>query len=190
MAVPRWMKATALAGALVFGVAACGDDGDAEEATPAAESGSDTTMKEATPETVVDIAAGNEDFSTLVTAVQAAGLPATLSSEGPFTVFAPVNDAFEALPAGTVDTLLMPENKDQLTAVLTYHVIPSKALSSDLKDGMKVTTVQGQDLTIGVSGDDVTVTDANGGKASVLQADVEAENGVVHVIDKVLVPAG
>lgn len=197
MAVPRWMKATAMAGALVLGVAACGDDDDVEapaaaEATgsESTESDDDTTMDEEMPATVVDIAAGNDDFSTLVAAVEAADLVETLQGDGPFTVFAPTNAAFEALPAGTVDTLLKPENKDQLAAVLTYHVVPSKAMSTDLSDGMTVKTVQGEELTVGISGGTVTITDANGGEATVAQADIEAENGVVHVIDKVLLPAG
>ena len=106
---------------------------------------------------IVDIAAGNEAFSTLVAAVQAADLVETLKGEGPFTVFAPTNDAFAALPEGTVETLLMPENKDQLTAILTYHVVPGKVMSGDLSDGMMATTVQGTDVTIGTEGG-VTVT--------------------------------
>ena len=104
-------------------------------------------------------------------------------------VFAPVNDAFAALPAGTLDTLLLPENEDQLTAVLTYHVVPQQAMSDDLTDGMTITTVQGQPLTVGVSDTGVTLTDTNGNAVSVVQADIEAGNGVVHVIDGVLLPA-
>jgi len=135
------------------------------------------------------VAASDGNFSTLVTAVDAAGLAGTLSSDGPFTVFAPVNDAFAALPTGTVDTLLAPENKAQLTSVLSYHVVPSKVLSSDLSDGMTVKTVQGQSLTVGVQGDAITLTDASGNTASVVKPDVEAGNGVVHVIDHVLLPS-
>lgn len=206
MAVPRWIMATAVAGTLTLTAAACGDDGDApQEETSAAveaapettttteaemESESDAGAGAQTPSTVVEIAAGNEDFSTLVEAVEAAGLAETLSGEGPFTVFAPVNDAFAALPDGTLDTLLMPENRDQLTSVLTYHVVPAEAMASDLSDGMTVTTVQGEDLEVGVNGSDVTLTDASGNTVSVVQADVEADNGVVHVIDGVLLPAG
>jgi uncharacterized surface protein with fasciclin (FAS1) repeats len=131
---------------------------------------------------IVDIAADNESFSTLVAAVQAAGLVDTLKGEGPFTVFAPTNEAFAALPAGTVEDLLKPENKDQLTAILTYHVVPGKVMSGDLTDGMTATTVQGTDVTIGTT-DGVTVDGAK-----VVQADVEASNGVIHVIDSVIVP--
>jgi len=131
---------------------------------------------------IVDIAAGNDSFSTLVAAVQAADLVDTLKGEGPFTVFAPVNAAFAALPEGTVENLLKPENKDQLAAILTYHVVPGKVMSGDLSDGMTATTVQGTDVTIGTEGG-VTVNGAN-----VVQADVEASNGVIHVIDAVILP--
>jgi uncharacterized surface protein with fasciclin (FAS1) repeats len=203
MKIPRWMAGMALAGTLALVGAACGDDDDSAgkaAATTEAGAGEDTTsgMSDAgegaasdteQPDTVVDVAAGDDSFSTLVTAVDAAGLTGTLSGDGPFTVFAPVNDAFAALPAGTVDTLLAPENQAQLTSVLTYHVVPSKVLSGDLSDGMTVTTVQGQPLTISVQGDAVTLTDASGNTAAVVQADVEAGNGVVHVIDHVLLPS-
>jgi uncharacterized surface protein with fasciclin (FAS1) repeats len=131
---------------------------------------------------IVDIAAGNESFSTLVAAVQAADLVDTLKGDGPFTVFAPTNDAFAALPAGTVEDLLKPENKDKLTAILTYHVVPGKVMSGDLSDGMTATTVQGNDVTIGTT-DGVTVDGAK-----VVQADIEASNGVIHVIDTVILP--
>lgn len=132
--------------------------------------------------TIVDIAAGDENFSTLVAAVQAAGLVDTLKGDGPFTVFAPTNDAFAALPAGTVENLLKPENKDQLTAILTYHVVPGKVMSGDLSNGMTATTVQGSDVTIMTEGG-VTVQGAN-----VTTADIEASNGVIHVIDAVILP--
>ncbi|MGR3699960.1 MAG: fasciclin domain-containing protein, partial [Roseovarius sp.] len=131
---------------------------------------------------IVDIAAGNESFSTLVAAVQAADLVDTLKGEGPFTVFAPTDEAFAALPTGTVEDLLKPENKDKLTAVLTYHVVPGKVMSGDLSDGMTATTVQGSDVTIGTT-DGVSVDGAK-----VVQADIEASNGVIHVIDSVILP--
>ncbi len=131
---------------------------------------------------IVDIAAGDENFSTLVAAVQAAGLVDTLKGEGPFTVFAPTNEAFAALPAGTVENLLKPENKDQLIAILTYHVVPGKVMSGDLSNGMTATTVQGADVTIMTEGG-VTVQGAN-----VTAADIEASNGVIHVIDAVILP--
>jgi len=132
---------------------------------------------------IVDIAASNDDFSTLVAAVSAAGLVDTLKSEGPFTVFAPTNAAFAALPEGTVESLLEPANKDQLVKVLTYHVVPG-AVTSDQLAGQRlnVETVQGQ--TVHVDGrDGVHVNDAR-----VTAADIMASNGVIHVIDKVLLP--
>jgi uncharacterized surface protein with fasciclin (FAS1) repeats len=131
---------------------------------------------------IVDIAASNDSFSTLVAAVTEAGLVDTLKGDGPFTVFAPTNEAFAALPEGTVENLLKPENKDQLTAVLTYHVVPGKVMSGDLSDGMTARTVQGGEVTIGTAGG-VTVDGAN-----VVQADIEASNGVIHVIDAVILP--
>ncbi|MGC9419773.1 MAG: fasciclin domain-containing protein [Rhodovulum sp.] len=131
---------------------------------------------------IVTIAAEGEQFTTLVAAVTAAGLVDTLKGEGPFTVFAPTDDAFAALPEGTVETLLMPENKDKLTAILTYHVVPGKVMSGDLSDGMTATTVEGSDVTIGTEGG-VTVQGAN-----VTAADIEASNGVIHVIDQVILP--
>jgi uncharacterized surface protein with fasciclin (FAS1) repeats len=192
MKISRWMAVTALAGTLALVGAACGDDdGSAGKAPATTEAGAGEGQASASeqPDTVVDVAASDGNFSTLVTAVDAAGLAGTLSGDGPFTVFAPVNDAFAALPAGTVDKLLAPENKAQLTSVLTYHVVPSKVLSSDLSDGMTVKTVQGQSLTVGVQGDAITLTDASGNTASVVKPDVEAGNGVVHVIDHVLLPS-
>ncbi|MEM7597979.1 MAG: fasciclin domain-containing protein [Pseudomonadota bacterium] len=131
---------------------------------------------------IVDTAVSAGSFGTLVAAVQAAGLVDTLKGEGPFTVFAPTDEAFAALPKGTVDSLLQPENKDQLVAILTYHVVPGKVMSTDLSDGMTATTVQGSDVTIGTTGG-VTVNGAN-----VVAADVEASNGVIHVIDAVILP--
>lgn len=131
---------------------------------------------------IVDTAVAAGDFTTLVAAVQAAGLVDTLKSEGPFTVFAPTDAAFAALPAGTVEDLLKPENKDQLVAVLTYHVVAGKVMSTDLSDGMTAATVQGGDITIGTTGG-VTVNGAN-----VTAADIEASNGVIHVIDAVILP--
>jgi uncharacterized surface protein with fasciclin (FAS1) repeats len=132
---------------------------------------------------IVDTAVGAGSFTTLVAAVEAAGLVETLKGEGPFTVFAPTDDAFAALPAGTVEELLKPENKDQLTAILTYHVVPGKVMSGDLSNGMTAATVQGGEVTIMTEGG-VKVNDAN-----VTTADIEASNGVIHVIDKVIMPA-
>ena len=138
--------------------------------------------------TIVDVAAGNEDFSTLVAAVKAASLAETLSGDGPFTVFAPTNAAFDALPAGTLDELLKPENKDQLTAILTYHVVAGKVMAADLSDGQEVDTVQGGKLTVGIEGDKVTLTDENGATVNVTDTDIDAGNGVIHVIDGVVTP--
>ena len=132
---------------------------------------------------IVDTAVSAEQFSTLVAAVQAADLVETLKGDGPFTVFAPTDAAFAALPEGTVENLLKPENKDQLIAVLTYHVVPGKVMSTDLSDDMTAATVQGGEIMIDLD-NGVMINDA-----SVVQADIEAGNGVIHVIDKVILPA-
>lgn len=157
------LKATIAAGALAA-IAAC---------TPA-DMGDD----------IVDVAASNGSFNTLVAAVQAAGLEDTLRSEGPFTVFAPTDDAFAALPAGTVESLLLPENKDKLVSILTYHVlsgaVPAEAV---LGKRQNVATVNGATVHVDGRGGAVKVNDAN-----VVAADVMATNGVIHVIDKVLLP--
>lgn len=137
---------------------------------------------------IVDNAAGSADHTTLVAAVKAASLVETLKSAGPFTVFAPTNAAFAALPAGTVDNLLKPENKATLAKILTYHVVAGAFKSTDLKDGQKVKTVQGEELTIGYKDGNWTVTDAKGGKANITIADVISSNGVTYVIDAVLMP--
>ncbi len=133
---------------------------------------------------IVDTAVAAGSFKTLVAAVQAAGLVETLKGPGPFTVFAPTDTAFAALPAGTVETLLKPENKQKLVAILTYHVVPGKVLSADIA-GKKLSpkTVNGEALDIDATGSSVKVNDA-----TVIKADVLADNGVIHVIDKVLLP--
>jgi uncharacterized surface protein with fasciclin (FAS1) repeats len=133
---------------------------------------------------IVETAVSNGSFNTLVAAVKAAGLVETLSGTGPFTVFAPVDAAFAALPAGTVDTLVMPENKAKLTGILTYHVVAGKVMSTDLTDGMTAKTVNGQTITIHLKDGKVMVNDAE-----VIIADVATDNGVVHAINKVLMPA-
>lgn len=150
----------------------------------------------AAPKTnIVEAAVATPDLSTLVTAVKAADLVDTLASPGPFTVFAPTNAAFGKLPAGTVETLVKPENKGTLTTVLTYHVVAgtfdSKAIAAAIKSGngkATLTTVQGQKLTASMYGDKLIVTDAKGGKSTVALADLRQKNGVVHVIDSVLMP--
>ena len=133
--------------------------------------------------TIVDIASSTDGFGTLVTAVSAAGLVDTLNGEGPFTVFAPTDEAFAALPAGVLDALLLPENKDVLTQILTYHVVPGTVMAADITDG-DVATVEGQTVALSTA-DGVTV---NGAK--VVQADIVADNGVIHVIDAVILPPG
>jgi uncharacterized surface protein with fasciclin (FAS1) repeats len=134
---------------------------------------------------IVDTAVSAGQFNTLVAAVKAAGLVDTLKSPGPFTVFAPTDEAFAKLPRGTVENLLKPENKEKLTAILTYHVVPGKVLAADVVklDGQSVKTVQGGVVPIAVSGGQVTL-----GSAHVIKADIEASNGVIHVIDTVLLP--
>ena len=135
------------------------------------------------PRDIVDTAVAAGQFGTLVQAVQAAGLVETLKGEGPFTVFAPTDEAFGRLPAGTLEDLLKPENKEQLTAILTYHVVPSKAMAADVVDMTSVTTVNGKDLAIKVEDGTVMVDGAK-----VVQADIECSNGVIHVIDAVVLP--
>ena len=153
-------------------------------ASALAVAGCDTMMTESSsgPD-IVDVAQSAGTFNTLVAAVSAAGLVETLQSEGPFTVFAPTDDAFAALPAGTVETLLLPENKDQLVSILTYHVLPGKVMAAD---------IAGQRLSPAtVNGQPVHVDGRNGVKvenATVIQADIPASNGVIHVIDQVLLP--
>jgi uncharacterized surface protein with fasciclin (FAS1) repeats len=133
--------------------------------------------------TVVEIAAGNKDFSTLVAAVKAAGLAETLSGKGPFTVFAPTNAAFEKLPKGTVESLLKPENKKKLVAILTYHVVAGKVMAADVVKLDKAKTVQGQEVKIVAGKDGVKVDNA-----SVVKTDIVGSNGVIHVIDTVILP--
>ena len=144
---------------------------------------------------IVENAVNSKDHTTLVAAVKAAGLVETLSGTGPFTVFAPTNAAFDALPAGTVETLVKPENKEKLTTILTYHVVAgkmdAKQLMKMIKEGNgKATakTVQGEELTFMQKGKEIWVADAKGNKAKVSTADVYQSNGVIHVIDKVLMP--
>ena len=137
---------------------------------------------------IIENALNSKDHTTLVAAVKAAGLVETLSSKGPFTVFAPTNEAFEKLPAGTVDTLVKPENKATLTKILTYHVVAGKLSAADLTDGKMLKTVEGEELTVKTSGGKVTLIDAKGNSSTVTIADVNQSNGVIHVIDAVLMP--
>ena len=144
---------------------------------------------------IIENAVNSEDHTTLVAAVKAAGLVETLSGKGPFTVFAPTNEAFAKLPKGTVETLLKPENKKMLTEILTYHVVPGKISAKELwmwtkkNDGKYMAkTVQGEELTFWTKGDVMYVTDAKGNNAQITIADVNQSNGVIHVIDAVLMP--
>jgi uncharacterized surface protein with fasciclin (FAS1) repeats len=132
--------------------------------------------------TVVDIAAGNSSFTTLVQALQAAELTETLSGKGPFTVFAPTNEAFAALPKGTLEKLLQPENQKTLQKILTYHVVSGNVLSQDLRSG-DVATVEGSSVVVKVGDSKINVNNAN-----VVSADIKASNGVIHVIDRVILP--
>lgn len=175
---------------------ACGETADdtmVENETVVDES----SMMEEEAGTIVSVAQGNEDFSTLVTAVQAGGLVETLNGDGPFTVFAPTNDAFAKLPEGTLETLTAAENQSQLAGILTYHVVAGETMSGDLvtlleeagEEGVELTTVSGGTLTANLVDGNVVLTDANGGTATVVTTDVDASNGVIHVIDTVLMPA-
>jgi uncharacterized surface protein with fasciclin (FAS1) repeats len=148
-----------------------------------------------TQKNIIQNAVNSDDHTTLVAAVKAAGLVDTLSGPGPFTVFAPTNEAFAKLPAGTVDTLLKPENKDQLTKVLTYHVVAGKVTSNELKKMIKeghgtaeLTTVEGEKLEAMTMGGKIVLKDAKGGTATVTIPNVMQSNGVIHVIDAVLLP--
>ncbi|WP_265528287.1 fasciclin domain-containing protein [Sphingomicrobium marinum] len=192
------MKKTiiALMASSSLALGACGDTGDdtmVENETAVEE----TSMMEEEAGTIVSVAQGNEDFSTLVTAVQAGGLVETLSGEGPFTVFAPTNDAFAKLPEGTLETLTAAENQAQLAGILTYHVVAGETMSGDLitlleeagEEGVELTTVSGGTLTANLVDGNLVLTDANGGTATVVTTDVDASNGVIHVIDTVLMPA-
>jgi len=166
------LVAAALAAALTM--SACSSDSD---------TASDSMTEETTVGTIVDVAVAAGNFSTLVAAVTAADLVETLSGEGPFTVFAPTDDAFAALPAGVLDALLLPENKAVLAQILTYHVVSGKVMAADVTDS-DVATVEGQTVKLSTMGG-VTVNGAN-----VIAADVAASNGVIHAIDAVILPPG
>jgi uncharacterized surface protein with fasciclin (FAS1) repeats len=197
------VRLLALLGVLSLVAVACGDDGDDDAAdTPTTEATDEETTttesmddeeemdeEEMAEDDIVDTAIAAGDFTTLVAAVQAAGLEETLRGDGPFTVFAPTDDAFAALPAGTVDTLLADPTGD-LADILTYHVVEGEVLAADVvgMDGQEVTTVNGGTFTVGVDGDAVTLTDAQGNTVNVVTTDIVTSNGVIHVIDAVLMP--
>lgn len=165
-----------------------------EEATEVVTAVEEAVVEEVTPN-IVGVAAGNDNFTTLVAAVQAAGLVETLSSAGPFTVFAPTNDAFAKLPEGTVEGLLKPESKDALTGILTYHVVAGKFEAAAVIEAINanngkftVETVQGGSIDLSLKDGNVILTDAKGGMSTVVIADVAASNGVIHAIDAVVMP--
>jgi uncharacterized surface protein with fasciclin (FAS1) repeats len=178
----------------MFAVTACG--------TPKTEEAEEVTTEEVVEEVavvetpnIIGVASANENFSTLVAAVTAAGLVETLSGDGPFTVFAPTNDAFAALPEGTVDNLLKPENLATLSGILTYHVVSGKFEAAAVVEAIntnggsfEIATVQGGILVASLDGDNVIITDENGNAATVVIADVAASNGVIHAINSVVMP--
>ena len=160
-------------------LAGCSKDAQQTTTTAAKQS---ATNQVADPN-IVTVAATSGDFNTLVAAVKAAGLVETLQGDGPFTVFAPTDEAFAKLPAGTVDSLLLPENKEKLVAILTYHVVPGEVLAADVVKLSSANTVEGQPVSISVDAGAVRINDAN-----VIATDVMASNGVIHAIDSVLIP--
>lgn len=191
----RTLFFSTIATVFLFGLVACSGGGGTESASEDMSTGSESataTAEETASETaepatdtpdIVALASSQDNLTTLVTAVQEAGLVETLQGDGPFTVFAPTDDAFAALPEGTLENLLKPENKQQLVDILTYHVVSGEVMSTDLSDGMTPETVEGSQVEISIDGESVMV---NG--ASVVAANVDASNGVVHVIDQVILP--
>jgi uncharacterized surface protein with fasciclin (FAS1) repeats len=194
------MKTTyAIAAAAALMLAACNssaeDDATTSTGAMAESPAADAAMTPEASGTIVEVAQGNANFSTLVAAVTAAGLGETLSGEGPFTVFAPTNDAFAKIPAATLEGLLTPEQRDALTGILTYHVVAGRVDAATLLQQIEagggsatLTTVQGGTLTARAADGGVTLTDANGGTSTVVMTDVAASNGVIHAIDTVVMP--
>jgi uncharacterized surface protein with fasciclin (FAS1) repeats len=175
-------------GTVLILLVACG--GDTEGSTPAQDTKTEPTSpmpEEEAGMTITEIVAEESEFSTLLSAVQAAELGETLSSEGPFTVFAPTDDAFAALPKSTLNSLLKRKNQEQLAGILTYDVLPAEVKSADVAAG-EVATANGEPFTIAVDGGTVTITDGADNEATVTATDIEASNGVIHVIDSVLLP--
>lgn len=194
------MKTIKTLGITAFSIllfSACGEKKkqQAEEVMEEATEEVQAVIEEETTPNIVGVASGNEAFSTLVTAVSTAGLVETLSGEGPFTVFAPTNDAFGKLPEGTVESLLQPESKDALAAILTYHVVSGNFEAAAVIEAITgnngtftVTTVQGGTIDLSLNDGNVILTDAKGGTATVVIPDVAASNGVIHAIDTVVMP--
>lgn len=179
----KFLSFAAIAGFSIMALTACNSGETKTSETTTVDTVKETVAPPAAPKDVVDVAIGSADHTTLVAAVTAAGLVETLKGAGPFTIFAPTNAAFAALPAGTVDGLLKPESKDALTKILTYHVVAGAVKAADLKDGQKVKTLQGEELTVSIKDGKVMINGAN-----VTAADLTGSNGVVHVIDAVLMP--
>ena len=194
----KFLTVTALASVLALPVAAYAQGGAATGAAQEKKmmksemSGEKTVMVGGAAmfpsKNIIENAVNSKDHTTLVAAVKAAGLVETLQGKGPFTVFAPTNAAFGKLPTGTVDTLVKPESKATLTKILTYHVVPGNLKASDLTDGKKLKTVEGEELTVKKSGKKVMIVDAKGGSSTVTTADVNQSNGVIHVVNTVLMP--
>ena len=189
----------ALASSALLALSACGDTDTATTAETDTNMMADNSMAEddmVASGTIVDIAAGNGDFSTLAAAVTTAGLAETLSGDGPFTVFAPTNAAFEKVDQATLDGLMSDGQREQLSGLLTYHVVEGDVTAADLTrqieeagGSLELTTVNGGMLTATIDGSNVVLTDANGNAATVTQTDVDASNGTIHAIDTVLMPA-
>jgi uncharacterized surface protein with fasciclin (FAS1) repeats len=167
--------------AMTLGVAACSSDDSSSDTSGT----TDTATEMPADQNIVQVASESSDLTTLVDALVAADLVSTLEGTGPFTVFAPTNEAFAALPAGELDRLLQPANKEELATILKNHVVSGEVMSSDLSDGQKVETLAGETVTVSINGDTVKI-----GDATVSQADVAASNGVVHIVDTVILPAG
>jgi uncharacterized surface protein with fasciclin (FAS1) repeats len=167
--------------AMTLGVAACSSDDSSSDTSGT----TDTATEVPADQNIVQVASESSDLTTLVDALVAADLVSTLEGTGPFTVFAPTNEAFAALPAGELDRLLQPANKEELATILKNHVVSGEVRSSDLSDGQKVETLAGETVTVSINGDTVKI-----GDATVSQADVAASNGVVHIVDTVILPAG
>ncbi|MEJ2540397.1 MAG: fasciclin domain-containing protein, partial [Gemmatimonadota bacterium] len=172
----RRLRAALLLPMLALGLAACGDDDDVGPTEPEG------------PGTLLEEARKDARLTSLVAALEAAGLDETIGGTIQYTVFAPDNQAFEGLPEGWVDNLLLPENEDVLTRILQYHVVTGEVLSTDLSDGQEITTVEGATLTVGIDAGNITLTDASGNVVGVVDADIEASNGVIHIIDDVFLP--
>lgn len=184
MRTRQYLGITAAVVTLSLGAAACSSDGIDDAGKKDSTETTTTTTSPATDtstQTIVEVASANSDFATLVSAVEVAGLVDTLSGTGPFTVFAPTNEAFSEIPAADLDAILA--DKAKLTAILTYHVVPGKVLAADLKPQQKVATVQGGEVDIEVSGGKATINGCN-----IVKTDIAASNGVIHVIDCVITP--